>query len=75
MENDTLQPDLSEQQHSQFNVFTHEYSIATIFAVLPKKKQTLLFSATMPKMLTGQVADQVKQPVYSYEVIRSPLME
>jgi superfamily II DNA/RNA helicase len=44
------------------------HNAETILAAMPKKKQTLLFSATMPKELTGTVGATVKEPIFKYEV-------
>jgi superfamily II DNA/RNA helicase len=37
-------------------------------ASLPAQRQTLLFSATMPKTLDGPIAGALRPPLFKYEV-------
>ena len=67
MSNDTLQRDLRLRCAPKQSI-GYVMCAETILKALPAKKQTLLFSATMPKALTGIIASQVKQPVFQYEV-------
>jgi hypothetical protein len=45
---------------------TLQADLATIFAALPAKRQTMLFSATMPRTLPDNIV--LREPVFRYEV-------
>lgn len=50
--------------------FCFFFFIEIILDTLPKKYQILLFSATMPKEVEGQIAAVLKHPVFTFEVSR-----
>ena len=70
MSNDTIQADLGAYLTQHNNSLPSE----TVLGALPARKQTLLFSATMPKELTGVISRTVRQPAFQYEVAGRSLM-